>query len=160
WVNNPTLTEFCFSMIGRADIEGSKSNVAMNAWLCHKPVIPLFGTLICLASLPFFSPCMHPPLSFVQRPSPLFLHLKFLSAFSSFPCPRSFLPSLFPALALSSSCFSLPLLFTCPCFFCISFVSFLSPRHRFFLSLILDYFFLSLHWYKELSIERPAPAFN
>ncbi|POG57823.1 hypothetical protein GLOIN_2v1468750, partial [Rhizophagus irregularis DAOM 181602=DAOM 197198] len=33
WVNNPTLTEFCFSMIGRADIEGSKSNVAMNAWL-------------------------------------------------------------------------------------------------------------------------------
>jgi len=23
-VNNPTLTEFCFSMIGRADIEGSK----------------------------------------------------------------------------------------------------------------------------------------
>ncbi|KAI9240523.1 MAG: hypothetical protein BYD32DRAFT_364983, partial [Podila humilis] len=33
WVNNPTLTEFCFSMIGRADIEGSKSNVVMNAWL-------------------------------------------------------------------------------------------------------------------------------
>ncbi|EGG01187.1 uncharacterized protein MELLADRAFT_92704 [Melampsora larici-populina 98AG31] len=33
WVNNPTLTEFCFGMIGRADIEGSKSNVAMNAWL-------------------------------------------------------------------------------------------------------------------------------
>ncbi|CEP19870.1 hypothetical protein [Parasitella parasitica] len=33
WVNNPTLTEFCFSMIGRADIEESKSNVAMNAWL-------------------------------------------------------------------------------------------------------------------------------
>jgi hypothetical protein len=32
-VNNPTLTEFCFGMIGRADIEGSKSNVAMNAWL-------------------------------------------------------------------------------------------------------------------------------
>ena len=25
--------EFCFTMIGRADIEGSKSNVAMNAWL-------------------------------------------------------------------------------------------------------------------------------
>ncbi|EFN50649.1 hypothetical protein CHLNCDRAFT_15995, partial [Chlorella variabilis] len=23
----------CFTMIGRADIEGSKSNVAMNAWL-------------------------------------------------------------------------------------------------------------------------------
>ncbi|KAK3812438.1 MAG: hypothetical protein J3R72DRAFT_392547, partial [Linnemannia gamsii] len=32
-VNNPTLTEFCFSMIGRADIEGSKCNVVMNAWL-------------------------------------------------------------------------------------------------------------------------------
>ena len=32
-VNNPTLGEFCFTMIGRADIEGSKSNVAMNAWL-------------------------------------------------------------------------------------------------------------------------------
>ncbi|TXG61733.1 hypothetical protein EZV62_013096 [Acer yangbiense] len=33
WVNNPTLGEFCFTMIGRADIEGSKTNVAMNAWL-------------------------------------------------------------------------------------------------------------------------------
>ena len=32
-MNNPTLIEFCFNMIGRADIEGSKSNVAMNAWL-------------------------------------------------------------------------------------------------------------------------------
>jgi hypothetical protein len=31
-VNNPTLGEFCFTMIGRADIEGSKSDVAMNAW--------------------------------------------------------------------------------------------------------------------------------
>ncbi|KAI3481422.1 hypothetical protein L1887_56147 [Cichorium endivia] len=31
--DNPTLGEFCFTMIGRADIEGSKSNVAMNAWL-------------------------------------------------------------------------------------------------------------------------------
>ncbi|CAN6972869.1 unnamed protein product, partial [Brassica rapa subsp. trilocularis] len=38
WVNNPTLGEFCFTMIGRADIEGSKSNVAMNAWL---PQVPL-----------------------------------------------------------------------------------------------------------------------
>ncbi|CAN7093077.1 unnamed protein product [Brassica rapa subsp. narinosa] len=27
WVNNPTLGEFCFTMIGRADIEGSKSNL-------------------------------------------------------------------------------------------------------------------------------------
>eukprot|EP01133_Synstelium_polycarpum_P004049 gene4049-4695_t len=32
-VNNPTLCEFCFAMIRRADIEGSKSNVAMSAWL-------------------------------------------------------------------------------------------------------------------------------
>ena len=32
-MNNPTHGEFCFTMIGRADIEGSKSNVAMNAWL-------------------------------------------------------------------------------------------------------------------------------
>ena len=32
-MNNPTRCEFCFTMIGRADIEGSKSNVAMNAWL-------------------------------------------------------------------------------------------------------------------------------
>ncbi len=31
-MNNPTLGEFCFAMIGRADIEGSKSDVAMNAW--------------------------------------------------------------------------------------------------------------------------------
>ena len=31
-VNNHTLGEFCFAMIGRADIEGSKSDVAMNAW--------------------------------------------------------------------------------------------------------------------------------
>ncbi|XP_019427113.1 PREDICTED: uncharacterized protein LOC109335436 [Lupinus angustifolius] len=33
WVNNPTHGEFCFTMIGRGDIEGSKSNVVMNAWL-------------------------------------------------------------------------------------------------------------------------------
>ncbi|KAI4480232.1 hypothetical protein M0802_014278 [Mischocyttarus mexicanus] len=31
-VNNPTFGEFCFAMIGRADIEGLKSDVAMNAW--------------------------------------------------------------------------------------------------------------------------------
>ncbi|WZY99857.1 LOW QUALITY PROTEIN: hypothetical protein YC2023_072186 [Brassica napus] len=30
WVNNPTLGEFCFKMIGRADIEGSKSNFAIS----------------------------------------------------------------------------------------------------------------------------------
>ncbi|CAA2953827.1 Hypothetical predicted protein [Olea europaea subsp. europaea] len=33
WVNNPTLGEFYFTMIGRVNIEGLKSNVAMNAWL-------------------------------------------------------------------------------------------------------------------------------
>ena len=32
-MNNPTLGDFCVTMIGRADIEGSKSNVAMDAWL-------------------------------------------------------------------------------------------------------------------------------
>ena len=30
-------------MIGRASIKGSKSNVAMNAWLPHKPIIPVSG---------------------------------------------------------------------------------------------------------------------
>ncbi|WZZ15476.1 hypothetical protein YC2023_108565 [Brassica napus] len=39
WVNNPTLGEFCFTMIGRADIEGLKSNVAMNAWLPQIPKV-------------------------------------------------------------------------------------------------------------------------
>ena len=32
-VNNPTLWNFCVSMTRKAGIEGSKSNVAMNAWL-------------------------------------------------------------------------------------------------------------------------------
>src|ERR1700683_4170132 len=32
-MNNPTLGHCCVTMIGRADIEESKSNVAMNAWL-------------------------------------------------------------------------------------------------------------------------------
>ena len=32
-MNNPTLCAICYTMLGRADIEGSKSNVAMNAWL-------------------------------------------------------------------------------------------------------------------------------
>ena len=32
-MNNPTIAPFCKGRIGRADIEGSKSNVAMNAWL-------------------------------------------------------------------------------------------------------------------------------
>ena len=31
-MNNPTLGDFCDTMIGRADIEESKSYVAMNAW--------------------------------------------------------------------------------------------------------------------------------
>ncbi len=40
-MNNPTHGEFCFTMIGRADIEGSKSHVAMNAW--PPQVMGLFG---------------------------------------------------------------------------------------------------------------------
>ena len=32
WVNNPTLGDGCNSMIERADIEGSKSDVAKDAW--------------------------------------------------------------------------------------------------------------------------------
>jgi hypothetical protein len=32
-MNNPTLGPCCEAMIGRADIEESKSNVAVNAWL-------------------------------------------------------------------------------------------------------------------------------
>ena len=35
WQKNPTLGEFCFNMIEGADIVGSKSNVAMHAWLPH-----------------------------------------------------------------------------------------------------------------------------
>ena len=31
-MSNPTLRQFCLSGVGRADIEGSKSHVAMNAW--------------------------------------------------------------------------------------------------------------------------------
>ena len=31
-MNNPTIGDFCVARIGRADIEGSKSYVAMNAW--------------------------------------------------------------------------------------------------------------------------------
>ncbi|CAN7093033.1 unnamed protein product [Brassica rapa subsp. narinosa] len=44
WVNNPTFGEFCFTMIGRADIEGSKSNVTMNAWLPQATFTLLFHT--------------------------------------------------------------------------------------------------------------------
>ena len=32
-MNNHTLSKFYTTKLGRADIEGSKSNVAMNAWL-------------------------------------------------------------------------------------------------------------------------------
>ena len=32
-------------MIGGADIEGSKSNVAKNDWLPHKPVIPVIPVI-------------------------------------------------------------------------------------------------------------------
>ena len=38
-----TLDEFCFTMIRRANIEGSKCNVAMSAGQPHKPVIPVGG---------------------------------------------------------------------------------------------------------------------
>jgi len=31
-VNNPTLGDFCLAMLGRADIEESKSGVAAVAW--------------------------------------------------------------------------------------------------------------------------------
>jgi len=31
-VNNPTLSAFCNARLGRADIEGSKSDVAVSAW--------------------------------------------------------------------------------------------------------------------------------
>jgi len=31
-MNNPTLDEFCFTKIGRANIEGSKRNIAINAF--------------------------------------------------------------------------------------------------------------------------------
>ena len=31
-MNNPTLSVFCGARLGRADIEGSKSDVAMDAW--------------------------------------------------------------------------------------------------------------------------------
>ena len=50
-VNNPILWDFCVSMIGRADIEGSKSNVAMNVWLpqASYPSTALSPSAFCLA---------------------------------------------------------------------------------------------------------------
>ncbi|KAK3827373.1 MAG: hypothetical protein J3R72DRAFT_374173 [Linnemannia gamsii] len=42
WVNNPTLIELYFSMIRRADIEVSKSKVAMNAWLPNQLFLLFF----------------------------------------------------------------------------------------------------------------------
>ncbi|KAK3810889.1 MAG: hypothetical protein J3Q66DRAFT_286855, partial [Benniella sp.] len=58
WVNNPTLTEFCFSMIGRADIEGSKSNVAMNAWLPQACPSQLQHGKTCSHQPPFHRRCV------------------------------------------------------------------------------------------------------
>ena len=66
-MNNPTLGEFCFAMIGRTDIEGSKSNVAMNAWL-PQASYPCgnFSDTSCLKPLkskgsigPAFAVCIH-----------------------------------------------------------------------------------------------------
>ncbi|PPD88754.1 hypothetical protein GOBAR_DD14314 [Gossypium barbadense] len=48
WMKNLTFGEFYFTMIRRADIEGSKSNVAMNLG-CHKPVISVVTFLTPLA---------------------------------------------------------------------------------------------------------------
>ena len=50
-MNNLTLGEFCFTMIGRADIEGSKSNVAMNAWLPQASYYTLGYPIYILGSL-------------------------------------------------------------------------------------------------------------
>jgi hypothetical protein len=51
-VNNPTLGEFCFTMIGRADIEGSKSDVAKNAWPPQaSSLIPYYSRHLLLGSL-------------------------------------------------------------------------------------------------------------
>jgi len=46
-MDDPTLIEYCFGMIGRADIEGSKSNIAMNAWLpqASYPVVTFLAPL-------------------------------------------------------------------------------------------------------------------
>ena len=47
--NNPRLGGCCFAMIGRADTEGSKSDVAMNAWLpqASYPCGNFFETSCC-----------------------------------------------------------------------------------------------------------------
>ncbi|KAJ6693743.1 hypothetical protein OIU85_004513 [Salix viminalis] len=45
WVNNPTLGELRFTMIGRADIEGSKKQRRYERLGCHKPVIHVGSTL-------------------------------------------------------------------------------------------------------------------
>jgi len=73
-VNNPTLGEFCFTVIGRADIEGSKSNVAMNAWLPQASYpCGSFSDISCL-KLPSskgstghaFAVCIHTELALVH----------------------------------------------------------------------------------------------
>ena len=47
-LSNPTLGEFCFTMIGRANIEGSKGNVAMNALLSQASYPSNFCDTSCL----------------------------------------------------------------------------------------------------------------
>lgn len=56
WVNNPTFDEFCFTIIGRADITGSKGDVGINAVLTVSkslrmlPALPDERTLALLAT--------------------------------------------------------------------------------------------------------------
>ena len=90
-MNNPTLTEFCFGMIGRADIEGSKSNVAMNAWLpqassllpaaqeiaaptASRPVRPVGGGFLSEGNSPYLRPAQEDgptPWRALNRPTAL-----------------------------------------------------------------------------------------
>ena len=59
--------EFCFTILGRADIEGSNSNVAMNAWLpqasypcgnvSDTPSLKLLGTKGSIGHA--FTVCIH-----------------------------------------------------------------------------------------------------
>ncbi|KAI9239989.1 MAG: hypothetical protein BYD32DRAFT_365557, partial [Podila humilis] len=66
WVDNPTLTEFCFSMTGRADIKKSTRNVAMNARLLQAS----YSSMLSLGSSEEFA-----KLGLVQN---IFLFLIFL----------------------------------------------------------------------------------
>ena len=109
-------------------VEGSKSNVAMNAWLpqASYPVawhpnlfgvpplffcmpifcsasLPLFFCvpIFCLASCPFFSPCIRPSPSLAWRPSSFFCIPNFfcISIYFLFASPHSALPLLFLLLS-------------------------------------------------------------